>query len=130
MAVRVLRAAITTSLALALFVLARPARAASAPFCDDRGASAIAAPPVLEEPHDAIRRASVTSCDTDDRFADGSIGPGRRLPARSLAAPEPAVAPQRAILAPPSSHVLRLRPAPAVHLPEGIGLRVERPPRA
>ena len=129
MAARVLRAAIAASLALALFVLARPAHAASALFCDDRGASAIAPPPVLEAPGDAIRRASVSSCETDDTFDDASIVPARRLPARSLVAPEPALAPQRAIVAPPSSHVHRLRPAPVVRLPEGTGLRVERPPR-
>src|SRR6202041_1954760 len=70
MASRVLRVAIAASFALVLFVLARPASAATAPFCDDRGASAIAAPPVLEAPDDAIRRASVVSCDTEERLLE------------------------------------------------------------
>jgi hypothetical protein len=129
MASRLLRAAIAASFALALFVLARPARAASAPFCDDRGASAIAAPPVLEAPGDAIRQAAHVACDGEERDVDASIGVGHRVVVRTLVAPEPAVAPTRVLVARPVSNVLPAQP-PGAPLAEGVGLRIERPPRS
>ena len=119
------------SLALAVFVLARPARAASAPFCDDRGASAIAAPPVLEAPGDAIRQAAHVSCESEERdLVDASIGVGHRVLVRTLVAPEPAVAPTRAPLARPISALLPVQPPGATRIAEGVGFRVERPPRS
>jgi hypothetical protein len=126
---RVLRAAIATSIALALFVLARPARASTAPFCDDRGASAIADAPVLQAPDDAIRRARLAPCDGDDRILDASVAPTQRTPVRATTGGEPVVAPRALRLAPPTGDIL---PAPYVHaapLPDGVGIRVERPPR-
>jgi hypothetical protein len=129
MASRVLRAAIAASLALALFVLARPARAASAPFCDDRGASAIAAPPVLQAPDDALRRASLPSCDAEERLLDASIGPSHRVPVRGLVGAEPAIAPWRPGVRPAPGQLLPVQRACLAPLPEGVGYRVERPPR-
>jgi len=129
MASRLLRAAIAASLALALFVLARPARAASAPFCDDRGASAIAAPPVLEAPDDAIRRATHVACEGEERDLDASIGVEHRVPVRTLVAPEPAVAPLRALLAVPAGDLLPVQLAGEAPPSQGVGFRVERPPR-
>jgi hypothetical protein len=131
MASRVLRAAIAASLALALFVLARPARAASAPFCDDRGASAIAAPPVLEAPDDAIRRAGIVSCDSDmeERLLDASVGPAHRVPGRGPASAEPALASWRVHLPSPSGQLVPVPSARVAPPPEGVGFRVERPPR-
>ena len=129
MASRLLRAAIAASLALALFVLARPARAASAPFCDDRGASAIAAPPVLEAPDDAIRRATHVACEGEERDLDASIGAGHGAPVRTLVAPEPAVAPMRALLAVPAGDLLPVQLAGEAPPSQGVGFRVERPPR-
>jgi len=129
MAGRVLRVAIAASFALVLFVLARPASAAPAPFCDDRGASAIAPPPVLEAPDDAIRRASVVSCDTEERLLDASIGPPHRLRGRALAGTELAIAALRPDALRPLAQRLPVQCAPIAPLPEGVGLRVERPPR-
>jgi hypothetical protein len=53
---RLVRTALFASFVLALLALARPASASSAPFCDDRGASAIALPPALDAPDEAIAR--------------------------------------------------------------------------
>jgi hypothetical protein len=129
MASRVLRVAIAASFALVLFVLARPASAATAPFCDDRGASAIAAPPVLEAPDDAIRRASVVSCDTEERLLDASIGPAHRLRIRALVGTESAIAAPRPDVLRPLGQRLPVQRAPVARLPQGVGVRVERPPR-
>jgi hypothetical protein len=126
---RVLRVAIAASIALALFVLARPARASTAPFCDDRGASAIADAPILQAPDDAIRLARLAPCDGEDRILDASVAPTQRTPIRATTGAEPAVTPRALGLAPPAGDIL---PAPLVHavlLPEGVGFRLERPPR-
>jgi hypothetical protein len=126
---RVLRAAIAASIALALLVLVRPARASSAPFCDDRGASAIASPPLLEAPDDAIRRASLVSCDTEEPLLFASIAPAHRGPARGLASPEAAIEGRRVSLARPLGQLLPAQRARIEPLPEGVGFRIERPPR-
>src|SRR5690349_16784007 len=63
---RVFRAILFGGVTLALWALALPARAATvSPFCDDRGASAVAADPALEAPDLAVRRVSV-ACDGRD----------------------------------------------------------------
>src|SRR5947209_17163186 len=74
----VLRAVLFGSVVLALWSLARPASAAIAPLCDDRGASAIAPPPLLQAPDDAhneaIERAHVApSCTRGDLPLGASI---------------------------------------------------------
>ena len=57
MVTRVFRTAIFAGVMLALWTLGRPAHAATlAPFCDDRGATALAPPPALEAPDEAVRQ--------------------------------------------------------------------------
>lgn len=126
---RALRAALFAAGLMVLWTVARPAHAASAPFCDDRGATALAAPPTLEAPDDAIRRTLFSSCDHDQvefglavRTQHGRATPpsddserGWRLPA-VLPVPAPGALLLRA-------HV---HSAPCV----GVRARVERPPRA
>jgi len=126
---RVFRAFLFGGVTLALWALALPARAATlSPFCDDRGASAVAADPSLEAPDLAVRRVAV-SCDGLD--ADESVlavVPGHpRAPAPAAIA-EPAVA----VTAP------RIPPADSAPLDfvhdttpprSGVHDRVERPPR-
>jgi hypothetical protein len=78
---RALRAALCAALVLAVWTLARPAKAASAPFCDDRGATALAAPPALEAPDEAIRRARVSNCEHEKvEFAQTVRTPRKSAP--------------------------------------------------
>jgi hypothetical protein len=61
---RVLRGFVVLATTLVVLALARPALAApalagqaqAAPFCDDRGATGLAAPPALEAPDEAVWR--------------------------------------------------------------------------
>jgi hypothetical protein len=62
---RLLRAVLVAGVWLAVLTVARPAHAAWAPLCDDRGASALAPPPLLQAPEDVITRASNARCDRD-----------------------------------------------------------------
>jgi hypothetical protein len=130
---RLIRVAITASLVLALWAVARPAKAATmslAPFCDDRGATAVASPPVLPMADQRFLGAR-SSAWPDGEVAPVSIGPSRNvleirsfevapfLIARAQVAPYPA----------PAARVLRLR-AVTSESPAGVHIRVERPPRA
>jgi hypothetical protein len=84
---------------------------------------------VLEAPGDAIRRTSHVSCDGEERDLDASIAVGHGAPVRTLVAPEPAVAPMRALMARPIGDLLPVQPVVAAPPPAGVGFRVERPPR-
>jgi hypothetical protein len=127
---QILRAVVASSLALALWTLARPALAVSAPFCDDRGASAIAPPPTLEAPDVGVRRAHITAaCPGDDLPLGATLTRGRPRSVLWAVTAEPVLATLRApFVAPPPR---TLDPPPVADAPrEGVHARVERPPRA
>ena len=126
---RSLRVALFAALVVAMWTVALPAMAAPAPFCDDRGASGIAAPPMLEPADVAIARAFAPRvCDFDDSSPFPAIAPARRVVARSWTAPEPALA-----VCPLTVPVREGALLPAAELDgrplSGVRWRVERPPR-
>ncbi|HXX65772.1 MAG TPA: hypothetical protein VEK07_01225, partial [Polyangiaceae bacterium] len=78
---RSFRAVLFAALTVALWTLARPASASDAPFCDDRGASAIAAPPALDASDVAVARARACPSGGDDTSYLAAVGRARgRLP--------------------------------------------------
>jgi hypothetical protein len=130
MVTRVFRTAIFAGVMLALWTLGRPAHAAIlAPFCDDRGATALAEPPALEATDEAVRRSASPPCDEDAPIFGLALGPAHRI-LRSLSAD-----------AAPAATAAELRPLPpslgetiafvgGQTTPEaGVRCRVERPPR-
>jgi hypothetical protein len=125
---RALRAAIGAALVFVVLAFSRSALAAPAPFCDDRGATALAAPPALEAAGDAIQRARFSTCDYGHHHFETSVGPMRHriTPASDDAGqallPPPAQPPPFAI---DMLEVNVVVPRPCV----GVRIRVERPPR-
>jgi hypothetical protein len=129
MVTRVFRTAIFAGLMLAFWTLARPAHAALAPFCDDRGATALAPPPALEAPDEAIQRAAAPPCETDTPISGLTLGQAharvRAVPADAVPADAVAPLPPLPHLASePFAFVARDLPPQA-----GVRYRVERPPR-
>jgi hypothetical protein len=127
---RVFRTVLVASFALAVWTLARPAQAAPAPLCDDRGASALAPPPALEAPDIAVQRARATAaCPLGGDLPLGaSIGPAHRTPPPLQGAGEPVTPPSSIVVVPPTGEELDRRTADVPSL-EGVRWRVERPPR-
>jgi hypothetical protein len=127
---RVLRSVLIAGLALAVWTFARPAYAAPAPYCDDRGASAIAQPPVLEAPDVAVQRARLsTQCVGEDMLLfHATIAPGHaRLAMPGSDAQHALCTPP--VFPPPIGCGL-LDPTPLQARPcSGVRSRVERPPR-
>jgi hypothetical protein len=127
---RALRAILVTSLALAVWAVARPAHASQAPLCDDRGATVLASSPLLEAPQDSIDRVRASvPCPIGDLPYGATIARGHRSapastsPARSALPTEVAVVVIR-------RPVARLEPRDRGDAPaEGVRARVERPPR-
>jgi len=130
MVVRVLRGALFAGILLAVWSFALPARAASlAPFCDDRGATAIAAPPALEAPDEAVRRAAAPACTPDGPLFGLAFDEGHQRGADPSPGQEPALAVSPVVFAPPPGEALAFvirETSP----PYGVRVRVERPPRA
>jgi hypothetical protein len=131
MVTRVFRTAIFAGVMLALWTLGRPAHAAMlAPFCDDRGATALAAPPALEATDEAVRRtATPPPCDDAAPIFGLALGPAHRI-LRSLsadAAPAAMTAEPRPV--PPSLGEPIMFPAGQSTPAAGVRDRVERPPR-
>ena len=125
---RALRFVLATGLALALWTLARPAMAAPAPYCDDRGASAIAPAPVLEAPDVGIERARTAACPGDDAPTGAALTRGRIPSAPPSVGSEPVLPVWGAPRAAPPGN--RIDPAPVEESPhDGVRWRVERPPR-
>lgn len=126
---RALRFAIAAGLALAVWTIASPAWAAPAPYCDDRGASAIAPPPALEAPDVAVQRARLEpTCNGEERLFDPSVTRSHEGRTMTAEAPEPGV-PTTMVAIPPATGTEMDAP-PEVHRPSsGIRSRVERPPR-
>jgi hypothetical protein len=142
MLAKALRAALFTGLVLALWTFARPARAdvlapdalardavarSLAPFCDDRGATALAPPPALEPTDEALLRASAPPSDDGGPSFGASLVAARRV-ARTRAVELTPVLPSPAIVSPPPIYALVLFERAA--LPQaGVRFRIERPPR-
>jgi hypothetical protein len=133
MASRVFRTAIFAGVMLALWLVGRPAHAASfAPFCDDRGATALAPPPALEATDEAVRRAATRPCDADTEAPVFGLAlqSAHRIVRTFSADATPAAppAPPRVLPTPlldgPIAFVARETPPQA-----GVRYRVERPPR-
>jgi hypothetical protein len=124
-----LQAILSSGLALALWTLACPALAASAPFCDDRAASAIAPPPALEAPDVGIQRAKVApACAGEDRPLGTALRHGRSPSEPAASRAEPALTPDPLPFVAPSGDRLEL--APISESPrQGVRSRIERPPR-
>jgi hypothetical protein len=98
-----------------------------APFCDDRGATALAPPPALEPTDEALLRAAAPPADDGGPSFGASLVPARRVVKARTAELTP-VLPSPAALspAPISAFVVFEREA----LPQGgVRFRIERPPR-
>jgi hypothetical protein len=126
---RAVRYILVSSLTLVLWTFARPAMAMPAPFCDDRGASGIAAAPALEASDVAVQRARATPpCPGEDLPLGVAITHSRPASAPAVLAVDPALPTARPpLVAPPDT---LLDPSPTVECPrEGERSRIERPPR-
>jgi hypothetical protein len=131
MVTRVFRAAIFAGVMLACWTLCRPAQAAVlAPFCDDRGATALAAPPALEATDEAVRRAAAPPCDTDAPIFGLALGAGHRA-IRTVSADATPAAPWPPLRLPPARLLVGALPVVRLEAPPfaGVRYRVERPPR-
>jgi hypothetical protein len=129
----ILRQIFSASVLLALWTIARPAFAASppAPFCDDRGASALAPAPLLEATDVAIQKARATApCDAADPVFLAGLGPGRSDAAPRFGGAESAIVSCQARLARsrPAGELLA-EPSTTLAMHSGVRSRVERPPR-
>ena len=126
---RILRAALFASFFLAAWAFARPARASAlAPFCDDRGATALAAAPALEATDEAIARAKASPCDGNEPLVGLAVGPGHRAPA----APSDDVGSAQPVTLPLLVPLVGISidfAARARAEQHGVRWRVERPPR-
>jgi hypothetical protein len=131
MVARSLRAAIFTSFLLVLWTLALPARAATvAPFCDDRGATALAPAPALEATDEAVRRVATPDCDTGAPALGLSLGTAHPRASAAPAEVGPTQTPASLRLVPPSGEPLDVVARDSSLLPQaGVRFRVERPPR-
>jgi hypothetical protein len=128
---RLLRAALFCATLLVAWTIARPALAAPAPFCDDRGATALAAAPALEAPDEAIRRAKV-GCGRGAFEADplmAWLGPSHDAPTASDDGSSHACLANVAATVPVAAATL-LDVEPVNRPCAGTRSRVERPPRA
>jgi hypothetical protein len=136
MLLRVARAAIFLVTVLVTSTLARSAFASGftgyygAPFCDDRGATALAPRPDLEAPDAAWQQTRSDACDLDGNTWRVMVRPtGTRIVATLDESAPADRAPSLLTMPTADSYELTLtevtgRPSP------GARLRVERPPRA
>jgi hypothetical protein len=128
---RVVRTIVFAGTLIALWLIAAPAFASSAPLCDDRGATGVAPAPALQAPEDIIARAMSPTPDC--------LGGG--------ASSELAITASHDAPAPPDADGGFALPVRASHLPlpvstvrspasvvgdarDGTFARIERPPRA
>jgi hypothetical protein len=135
---RVARAALFFATMFVVSSLARSAHASTegrgpAPFCDDRGATALAAPPDLEAPDEAVRRVRASACDLNGGNAItkwmASFGRSRTQVGAAPETPGPAFLTATLVTTRDVSGILPAcrdvgRPC------TGMRVRVERPPRS
>jgi hypothetical protein len=126
------RAALFVSVMLAVWAVARPASAAPAPLCDDRGATVVALPPALEAPDIAIERARLSNTCPFSWGVDLPLGAGistyHATAELCASTAEPGLPVEPLALSPPRGEEL----GTALALPRverGVRFRVERPPR-
>jgi hypothetical protein len=126
---RVLRAVLFAIVTIALWTVARPAQAMPAPFCDDRGATAIAPEPLLEAPDVAIQRAHVAPvCDGEEIQLGAAVAPGHAHPILTSSPADPALPPGILAVLPPSGSLRSFVPA-ARPCADGVTSTLDRPPR-
>ena len=125
---RVFRSALVLGLVLTLWTFARPALAARAPFCDDRGATAMAPPPALEAPDIGVIRARVSVCEAGERSFFAIVTPARSNVSPPLGEADQAL-PSRSLHVVPAEDSLADLPMPGARPDAGVRHRVERPPR-
>jgi hypothetical protein len=126
---RILRAMVFASLLLATWTLARPAHAFSlAPFCDDRGATALAPAPALQTPDEAIRRAKTPACEGDELIFGLAVGPAHRALAQPVDHVESAQPVKPSVLVPLDGTSIDFAERASLMQLAARG-RVERPPR-
>jgi len=130
-----LRAALFGSVFLTLLTLALPASAAVAPLCDDRGASAIAGPPLLEAPDEAIARVAVAAaahasspCSREELPYGASVSPVHKGPSSAASSADQALPSASSYLILLAGHELTAGELEA-RPPDGVRVRIERPPR-
>jgi hypothetical protein len=126
---RALRAALFAIVTIALWTVARPAQAMPAPYCDDRGATAMAAEPLLEAADVAIQRAHVAPvCDGQDVQLGAAVAPGHGQPLITSVTADPALPPVTPAVLPASGSP---RTFVSVEQPraDGVTSTLERPPR-
>jgi hypothetical protein len=127
---RVLRTVLIASVALALWTLVRPARAAMpAGLCDDRGATAIAPAPTFDALDEAVRRARASaSCPDHDLPLCATVVPAHRGGAPASADAQYALAIDCTQWPAPEATPVALAAHPERPL-RGERSRIERPPR-
>jgi hypothetical protein len=126
---RALRTVLFAIVTVAIWTVARPAQAMPAPYCDDRGATAIAEPPVLQAPNAVVARAHpAPTCEGRDAAVGVAIAPGHGQPAPSASQAEPGVPVVAPVVAPPSYEPAFFAPV-AAPVADGVRSSVERPPR-
>jgi hypothetical protein len=124
------RAVLFASVMLVVWAFARPAHAAWAPLCDDRGASAIAPPPLLLSPEETIARADTSGCDRDATARLAALGADHTRSFSPDAGGDAALpAPAIASLARYENGPFHAPVRPTDRPPVSPRSRVERPPR-
>jgi hypothetical protein len=129
MARAAVRAAWWAALTFLVWVLPRAAWAASAPLCDDRGATAVAAPPLLQASDEGSPRAGASSSCEDARSPRcAHIAPCRGSVVAIAQISEAGLAGRSIHLARDRGQLDALAFSVVDH-PRGVRSRVERPPR-
>ena len=100
-----------------------------APYCDDRGATAVAPPPALEAPDEAIRRARASACASDELTLHAVVVQGHRGGHSPSSDAPQALATEMTTLASPPGETMDATPVTA-RAAHGARDRLERPPRA
>jgi hypothetical protein len=130
---RLLRAALFAGVVVLVWTVSRSASAAvndHAPFCDDRGASALAPPPTLESPSDVLDRVrAASSCTLNDVDAIGrAFAPSHRTFEAPASSSVPALWRAAPTVTPTTGEELAVG-TPATPTPIEVRFRIERPPR-
>ncbi len=127
---RAARAVLFAGTMIAVWLIASPALAASAPLCDDRGATGLAPPPALQSPEDAFVRARSIAPDCfGGATRDLAFVSSHDAPAPPAADGDSAVPISLARVERATSTACAL-PNVAGDARDAVAARVERPPRA